>query len=76
MSMIKFRRGCTYRHNTSGTLDIYVVAVSYYDNKRSRLKIRWISKSSGKIVSFPGDRADGITNIEINSKDYEYWKQI
>lgn len=76
MSFIKFRRGYTYRHSTSGDLDIHIVSVSYYDDKRSKLKIRWVSKLSGKFVSFPGGRADGIANIEINSKDYEWWKRV
>lgn len=71
--MSKFKRGCVYTHLTSKDLDIYVVQVPYFDSKRSKLKIRWVSKTSGQFVTFPGGRIDGITNIEISEKDYKYW---
>jgi hypothetical protein len=74
--MKMFRRNCTYRHDTSGALDIHILSVSYYDENRSILKIRWVSKVSGKFVSFPGGRADGIAKIEIQSLDYKYWRRL
>jgi hypothetical protein len=74
--MKKFHRGCIYRHNTSGDLDIYIVSVSYFDNSRSKLKVKWVSKTTGKLVYFPGGRTDGISNIEIKANDYKYWTQL
>lgn len=74
--MTVFKRNCTYRHETSGDLDIHILSVSYYDEKRSILKIRWVSKASGKFVSFAGGRADGIAKIEIQSHDYKYWSRL
>lgn len=74
--MRKFHRGVIYRHLTSGDLDIYVVSNPYYDDKRSKLKIRWVSKTTGKFVHFPGDRIDGTTNIEIRSEDYIHWTVV
>jgi hypothetical protein len=74
--MRKFHRGCTYRHNTSGDLDIYIVSVPYFDEARSKLKVIWVSKRTGKFVYFPGGRADGVSSIEIKADDYKYWTQL
>lgn len=72
----KFRNGGTYRHITSGDLDILVIRVPYFDEKRSKLKIHWVDKRNGKIRHFPGGRADGIANIEIQSADYKNWVRV
>ena len=74
--MFRFIRGCTYRHMNSGDLDIFIVSVSYFDQTRSKLKIRWKYKKTGKFAHFAGDRYDGIHNIQINSEDYKFWKKI
>lgn len=69
-----FRSGTTYSHDTAKDLDIFVVKVRYADTKRSKLLIRWINKHSGKVQIIPGGRMDGTFNIEIQAKDYKYWK--
>jgi hypothetical protein len=74
--MSKFHRGCTYRHATSGDLDIYVISVPYFNESKSKLKIHWVDKRNGKIRSFPGDRVDGVTNIEIQATDYQHWSKV
>ncbi len=65
-----------YSHDTAKDLDIYIVKVRYVDDKRSKLLIRWISKTSNNMVTFPGGRADGLCNITIKADDYKYWKKI
>lgn len=72
--MNKFNRGCRYQHDTGKDLDIEVVRVRYQDEKRSKLLIKWISKTNGNVVIFPGQRMDGTDTITIYSKDYVYWK--
>ena len=72
----KFIRGCTYRHDTSGDLDILVVSVQYYDDKRTKLKVKWINKKTGKPVYFPGGHIDGTDRIEIQAHDYKYWSRL
>lgn len=72
--MNKFISGCRYVHDTAKDLDILVVKVRYRDEKRSKLLIKWVSKTSGSVVIFPGQRIDGTDNITVNSKDYVYWK--
>jgi hypothetical protein len=69
-----FRPGAIYSHDTAKDLDIFVVKVRYRDGKRSKLLIRWISKTNGKVQVFPGGRMDGTDNIEIQAEDYKYWK--
>ena len=72
----RFVRGATYRHNTSGDLDIYVVSVSYFDDTRFKLKIHWVSKLTGKVVFFPGQQMNGTSNIEIQRSDLPYWSRL
>lgn len=72
----KFRSGGTYRHITSQDLDILVIRVPYFDEKRSKLKIHWVSKTSGNIRHLPGGRADGQASIEIKAEDYKNWTRI
>jgi hypothetical protein len=71
--MNKFHAGVRYRHDTAKDLDIEVVKVRYQDSKRVKLLIRWVSMTTGKVVTFPGQRFDGVDKIEIQSKDYQYW---
>lgn len=73
---MKFKPGCVYRHDTAKDLDIIVVRVRYVDKKRSKLLIRWIDMHSGNARNFPGGRTDGTANVEIDAKDYQYWKRI
>ena len=74
---MKFRSGCTYRHDTAKDLDILVVKVRYADEKRSKLLIRWIGMQSGNVRDLPGtSRPDGVTTVEIRSTDYKYWKRV
>jgi hypothetical protein len=72
----RFKAGGTYRHLTSQDLDILVIRVPYYDEKRSKLKIHWVDKRSGAIRHFPGGRADGQASIEIKSEDYKNWMRV
>ena len=72
--MNSFHAGVRYSHDTAKDLDIQVVKVRYQDSRRSKLLIRWISKTSGNVVTFPGQRPDGTDNIEIQAADYQYWK--
>lgn len=72
----KFRNGGTYRHITSQDLDILVIRVPYFDEKRTKLKIHWVSKTSGTIRHLPGGRADGQASIEIKAEDYKNWTRI
>jgi hypothetical protein len=72
----RFKSGGTYRHITSQDLDILVIRVPYYDEKRSKLKIHWVDKRNGKIRHLPGGRADGKDSIEIKAVDYKNWMRI
>lgn len=72
--MSKFHAGVRYSHDTAKDLDIQVVKVRYRDSKKSKLLIRWISKTTGNVTTFPGQRPDGTDNIEIQATDYQYWK--
>lgn len=74
--MGKFKQGCTYRHDTAKDLDIMVVKVRYANEKKSKLLIRWIDMRSGNVRNFPGGRTDGTDNVEIDAKDYQYWKRV
>jgi hypothetical protein len=74
--MNRFKSGYIYRHDTAKDLDILVVRVRYADEKRSKLLIKWISKTTGDIRFFPNGRMDGTANIEVQSKDYKYWKRV
>lgn len=65
-----------YRHSAAKDLDIQVIKVSYQDSKRSKLLIRWISQTTGNVVMIPGLEPDGIDKIEIQEKDYKYWKKL
>jgi hypothetical protein len=71
-----FVRGATYRHDTSGDLDMRVVAVSYFDETRFKLKVHWVSKSTGTVVVFPGQQLNGTSNIEIQRSDLLYWSRL
>lgn len=75
--MVKsFVRGAFYRHDTFGDLDIYVVSVSYFDEKRFKLKVQWISKTTGNSVHFPGQTINATSNIEIKRSDLQYWSRL
>jgi hypothetical protein len=71
-----FKTGKAYRHDTSQDLDIFVIKVRYSDKNKAKLLIRWMDKNSGNIRTFPGSRPDGADNIEIQAKDFQYWKEI
>lgn len=73
---MKFKPGCTYRHDTAKDLDILVVKIRFSDEKRSKLLIRWIDKHSGNVRTFPSSRQDGTDSIEIQAKDYQYWNHV
>ena len=70
----KFYGGKRYIHDTAKDLAIEVVKVQFQDSKRSKLLIRWVDLHSKKVVIIPGGRADGTARIEIQAKDYQYWK--
>ncbi len=72
MTVHKWTSGCKYRHDTSKDLDIFVIKVRYQDEKRVKLLIRWVYKTSGQFADFPGLR-DGKDNITIASNQYKYW---
>jgi hypothetical protein len=72
----RFVRGAFYRHDTSGDLDIYVVSVPYFDEKRFKLKVQWISKTTGNLVHFPGQTISGTSDIEIKRSDLQYWSRL
>lgn len=74
--MMGFKSGYVYRHDTAKDLDILIVRVRYADQKRSKLLIKWISKTTGDVRFFPNGRMDGTANIEIQAKDYKYWKRV
>jgi len=74
--MNKFKSGYIYEHDTARDLDILIVRVRYSDEKRSKLLIKWISKTTGEVRIFPNGRMDGTDNIEIQANDYKYWKTI
>lgn len=67
--------GCSYRHDTSKDLDIFVVKVLHQDEKRVKLLIRWVYKSNGNFADLPG-LTDGKDNITIAKTDYKYWNKI
>lgn len=71
-----FRSGFTYSHATAKDLDIFVLKVRYKDEKREKLLVYWISKLSGNVCIFPGDRYDGAANIEIKAEDYKWWTKL
>jgi hypothetical protein len=70
-----FKSGFTYSHATAKDLDIFVLKVRYKDDKREKLLVYWISKSSGNIFIVPGGRFDGRDNIEIKAEDYKWWSK-
>jgi hypothetical protein len=72
----KFVRGATYRHDTSGDLDIYVVSVLYFNETKFKLKVFWVSKLTGKVVFFPGQHTNVTSNIEIQRSDLQYWSRL
>jgi hypothetical protein len=75
--MVKqFVRGGVYRHDTSGDLDIQVVQVPYFDDKRIKLKVKWLSKLTGQFVYFPEQQVSGTSNIEIQVSDLIYWSRL
>jgi hypothetical protein len=74
--MNKFKQGWVYAHNTAKDLDILIVKVRYSDENRSKLLIKWISKVTGDIRILPGGRMDGNDNIEVQAKDYQYWRRV
>lgn len=71
-----FKSGQAYRHNTSQDLDIFVIKVRYADEKRAKLLIYWLNKHTGNTVTLPGGRFDGTDKIEVQAKDFQYWKEI
>lgn len=73
---MKFKQGCVYRHDTAKDLDILIVKVHYTDEKRSKLLVRWIDMHSGNVRNFPDERMNDTDTLEIDSKDYQYWKRI
>lgn len=68
----KFVRGAIYRHDASNDLDIYVVSVPYSDEKRFKLKVQWISKTTGKLMQPTNETS----NIEIKRSDLQYWSRL
>lgn len=73
---MKFKPGYIYAHDTAKDLDILVVKVRYSDENRTKLLIKWISKATGNVRILPNGRLDGNDNIEIQSKDYQYWRRV
>ena len=71
-----FKYGHEYRHDTSQDLDIFVIKVRYIDKNKAKLLIRWVDKHTGNLRTLPGNRPDGADNIEIQAKDFQYWKEI
>lgn len=70
-----FKSGYIYTHDTAKDLDILIVRVRYVDEKRSKLLIKWISKTTGDVRILPNGRMDGTANLEIKNDDYKYWKR-
>jgi hypothetical protein len=70
-----FRPGNVYKHDTAKDLDIFVLKVRYRDEKRTKLLIHWIDKLTKNVRVFPGGKFDGTDTIEIQAKDYKWWKQ-
>ena len=70
-----FKSGYIYTHDTAKDLDILIVRVRYVDEKRSKLLIKWISKTTEDVRILPNGRMDGTANLEIKNDDYKYWKR-
>lgn len=64
-----------YRHDTSKDLDIFVIKVRYQDNKKVKLLIHWVFKSTGNFADLPGLR-EGKDNITITEDQFQYWNRL
>lgn len=63
--MNKFKKLCEYSHICSRDLNIIPIKIQYVDNKRTKMKVIFVYKTSGNVVE--------TSNIEIKSEDYHYW---
>jgi hypothetical protein len=71
---MKFISGAIYRHLTTKDLDILVIKVRYFDEKRTKLLVKFLTKVGGKICDFKGN--GGRENITVECSQYKYWKRI
>lgn len=73
-SQLIFKKNLIYRHITSKDLDIKVINVTHLNDRRVKLKIKWINQTNGNFIYLQdGSLTD---TIEIDISDFKYWKQV
>lgn len=72
----KFKKGVWRHSNKHASLDIKILKIVHINDERTKLKVMYISRSSGDL-QYTGRGSDGYTDtVRILKSDYDNWRKI